>query len=241
MTKADLDSKQLLAIQAVLSTDSSVLVLGRPGTGKTTTALWAAREFLDQAEGSPRPRVLFLTFSRSAVSQISARSPGVIAPGENTVEISTFHGLAYRILRTFGRYMGYGNILPSIQSEARLKLLGRDGSQFTYQDLVPAATRMFQSSPLIKNVFASRWPLIICDEVQDTSTEQWKLLQLLAPRKLLLLGDPHQMIYTFIPGVSLERFREIRDAADTVVELSPRSQRDPYGKIPAFAEAIRNR
>lgn len=49
------------------------------------------------------------------------------------------------------------------------------------------------------------------------------------------------MIYTFIPGVSPERFRQIREWADREIELLPRSHRDPSGAIPALAEAVRVR
>lgn len=87
----------------------------------------------------------------------------------------------------------------------------------------------------------SRWALVICDEVQDTNEEQWEFLQLIGQGRLLLLGDANQMIYTFIPGVSPERLRLIRESADRVIELEPRSHRDPSGAIPALAEAVRLR
>lgn len=240
MRKEDLDCRQREVIKAVLEGDCKILVLGGSGTGKTTTALWCARESLEHAAISPKPRVLFLTFSRSAVSQITHRSPGVISGYDDSVEIMTFHALAYRLLRSFGRYAGYGTTSPSIQSEAKRKLLGQGPGQLVYDDLLPAAIRLLKSSK-IRRLISSRWHLIICDEVQDTNKEQWNLLQLLAPRKLLLLGDAHQMIYTFIPGVSPERFSQIRASVDREIELRPVSYRDPSGAIPALAEAIRVR
>lgn len=240
MKREDLDCRQREVIRAVLGSDSKILVLGGAGTGKTTTALWCARESLEQAIDSPRQRVLFLAFSRSAVSQITNRSPSVISGYEENVEITTFHALAYRILQSFGRYAGYGTEPPSIQSEAKRKLLGQDPGQLVYDDLLPAAISILKS-PKIGRLVSSRWQLIICDEVQDTNKEQWNLLQLLAPRRLLLLGDAHQMIYTFISGVSPERFSQIRASVDREIELRPVSYRDPSGTIPALAEAIRVR
>lgn len=240
MRYEDLDCKQKEVIKAVLENDYKVLVLGGSGTGKTTNALWCARKLLEQSVASVEPRVLFLTFSRSAVSQIKQRSPGVISGYDDSVEILTFHALAYRLLRSFGRYAGYGLAPPSIQSETKRKLLGQSQGQLIYKDLLPGAIRLLES-PEIHRLISSRWQLIICDEVQDTNREQWDLLQLLAPRKLLLLGDANQMIYTFIPGVSPERFRQIRASVDHEIELRPVSYRDPSGAIPALAEAIRNR
>ena len=241
MKREDLDCRQRKVVKAVLETDAKVLVLGSPGTGKTTTALWAARAFLECTNPNSRSRVLFLTFSRAAVSQIISKSPGVITGYEERAEILTFHALAYRLIRAFGRYTGYGRVLPSVQSEARTKLLGHDRHQLRYNDLVPGALSMLDQSRRIRELVQSRWGLVICDEVQDTNAEQWQLLQHVASQKLLLLGDASQMIYTFIPGVSPERFRKIRELADQEIELRLRSHRDPSGAIPALAEAVRTR
>jgi len=240
MRYEDLDHKQEDVIKAVLERDCKILVLGGSGTGKTTVALWCARKLLEQSVDSAITRVLFLTFSRSAVSQIMRRSPGIISGYEDNVEIITFHALAYRLLRSFGRYAGYGREPLSIQSEARRKLLGETTGQLVYDDLLPGAIRLLDN-PEIRRLISSRWKLIICDEVQDTNEEQWELLKILSPPKLLLLGDAHQMIYTFIRGVSPERFAQIRASVDQVIELRPVSYRDPSGAIPALAEAIRAR
>lgn len=242
MKFGDLDCRQSQVVDAVLDSDAKILVLGCPGSGKTTTALWTARVYLESADEVPAPRVLFLTFSRSAVGQIMSRSPGVLSGFHESVEILTFHALAYRLVRSFGRYAGHGIAAPTVQSEARIKLLGRDGSRLSYDDLIEAATQLLEGSERIRQLITSRWGLVICDEAQDTSTQHWELLQLLTTRKLLLLGDANQMIYSsFVPGVSLDQFERIRERADQEIELLPRSHRDPSGAIPALAEAVRVR
>ena len=218
------------------------LVIGGAGTGKTTAALWAARTTLEEPDAEPWARALFLTFSRTAVEQISARSHRV-GELEDRIEISTFHSFAMRILRAFGAYAGRGRELPRIQSEAQRKLFGTDPDLLTYDELVPAALDILWSSRRLRELAARRWPVVICDEFQDTSDDQWELLTLLGETaRLVLLGDPHQMIYTFVRGVGPERLRWAREAAgDAVIELEDASHRDPSGVIPAMAAAVRQR
>ena len=238
----DLDCRQREVVDAVLHSNvRRILVLGGPGTGKTATALWTARAHLETSSKKPVQRVLFLTFSRSAVSQIVNRLPGVLSNYEDRIEILTFHALAHRLLRAFGRYASYGTTIPPVQSEARRKLLGCDRNQLQYEDFIPIVLKILEGSERIRQLLSQRWGLVICDEVQDTSEDQWRLLQTIALRKLLLLGDDNQMIYTFLPGISPEQFSQMRNWVDQEIELKPHSHRDTTGGIPALAEAIRKR
>ena len=139
-------------------------MLGGPGTGKTATALWTARAHLETSSKKPVQRVLFLTFSRSAVSQIVNRLPGVLSNYEDHIEILTFHALAHRLLRAFGRYAGHGTTIPPVQSEARRKLLGYDLNQLQYKDFIPKVLKILEGSERIRQLFSQRWGLVICDE-----------------------------------------------------------------------------
>ncbi len=220
---------------------STVLVLGGAGTGKTTAALWAARAAIERGEVGAHQKVLLLTFSRTAVSQIASRARGVISGIRDAIEVSTFHAFGLRMLQDFGRYAGLGSDVPRIQSEARNKLIGPDTTAISYDALVPEAIRVI-GTPAVGALVARRWPLVICDEFQDTNPDQWRLLEHLSDHaRLLLLADPNQMIYTFVPGVGPKRLEVARERAQDVLELQPTSFRDPSGCIPAMAAAIRER
>ena len=237
MNEGDLTPKQGEVVDA---DDSVVLVFGGAGCGKTTVALWAARSELARHPAS-WVRVGFLTFSRTAVDQIGQRCRSAVSGIRDRVEISTFHGFSYRLLRSFGRYAGFGPVLPALQSPAEERLHGRRPELLRYDDLLPSAIQVLESR-VVRDLVAARWPLVICDEFQDTSDEQWELLQILgAKSRLLLLADPHQMIYTFLPGVGPERLRRAEELATRVVELESASHRDPSGAIPALADAVRRR
>ena len=234
----ELSPRQLEAVQA---TEPTVLVTGGAGTGKTTTALWAAREHLQRAEATQAERVLFVTFSRTAVGQIASRARAAGSGLNHRIEVHTFHSLAYRLLRAFGRYAGRGKDPLEVESIARSKLLGHDRSRLSYDDLLPGALELLANASIAKLV-AQRWTLIICDEFQDTSNEQWRLLRALGSGgRLLVLADPHQMIYGFIDTVGAQRLVQTRQIADRVVELEEASHRDPSGVIPAMAAAVRRR
>ena len=238
MSFDDLSDQQLSVATA---TEPTVLVLGGAGTGKTTAALWAARTAIERGDVGPHQKVLFLTFSRTAVSQITSRSLGVLSGIRDRVEVSTFHAFGLRMLQDFGRYTGLDVGVPRVQSAARERLLGRDPASTTYDELVPAAIRILRA-PGVGPLIARRWPLVICDEFQDTNPEQWELLSHLSRHaRMVLLADPNQMIYTFVPGVGPERLQTARAHADVVTELQPHSFRDPSGCIPAMAGAIRER
>lgn len=239
MNRDDLTPRQGEVVDA---TDQTVLVTGGAGTGKTTVALWAARAELERP-GNEKKRALFLTFSRTAVDQITSRSRVVVAPVEDRIEVSTFHSFAYRLVRRFGYPAGLSSRNPAVQSASEAKLLGKADDRLIYDDLAPLARKVLDD-PRVAALLAERWCIVICDEFQDTGDSQWAILEWLSQHsRLLLLGDEHQLIYGFLAstGVVPERMAATRSWVDRVVELEPASHRDPSGAIPALATAMRER
>jgi DNA helicase-2/ATP-dependent DNA helicase PcrA len=230
--------------QVVECTCPTTLVLGGAGTGKTTTALWAARREIErQWEQGRDVRVLFLTFSRTATTRVAERAQSILVRGiTDRVDIRTFHGFAYGVIAAFGRYAGLGSEMPEILTPAEAKLTGSEG-RFTYADLLPHALRVL-ASPMIRKLYQARWSLMVCDEFQDTNVEQWELLTILTTQaRLMTLADPNQMIYAgFIAGVSEQRISDA-GARPRVhkISLPFGSHRDPSQLIPAAADAIRRR
>ena len=234
------EPQQERAIDQIVGNTGSLMVLGGPGTGKTLTALRAATSFLQSDATAVASRVLFLTFSRTAVSQLVARAPAVLGGYASAVEMRTFHGLAYWLLEGFGRYDGRGMQTSQIQSEANRRLLGSSGG-LQYADLIPAAIELLGRSSRLRGLLQVRWPLVICDESQDIGADERRMLEVLSPERLMFLGDANQMIYRFKDGVSDSDFDALCDTADVSISLPARSYRDPSGAIPALAEAVRTR
>lgn len=218
-----------------------LVVLGGAGTGKTTTACAAARAHLERQDGPDR--VLFLSFSRASVSRVLQRARGVVGPWSPLIEVTTFHALAWSIVRRFGAILGHEK--PVLRPPAYHRLLDEPES-LEYDDLIPSALKLMEASEAVRQHIEGRWGLVIVDEYQDTDTLQARLVDAVSPRsRRILLGDPNQCIYTFrsADGVHPERIDDAaREAGpDGVVTLPPTSHRDPTGLIPAIAEAIMRR
>lgn len=236
------------------STAPVVVVLGGAGAGKTTTA--AARRLADDdarradiRRGTPiglpptippAQRVLFLSFSRTSVSQID-RATSVLGAYQNRIDVVTFHGLAWRVLKDFGRH--YGAPRPLRVRSAAETQLGVDLPGLTYDELIPAAARI-PKVPTVAEFYERRCSTVICDEFQDTSDEEWKFMQAIAPSaQRLLLGDVNQCISAGMkqidPAARVAQVLALPGAEQVL--LPPQSHRDPSGVLPAAAQAALER
>jgi len=231
--------------ESVLDAEDPVLVvLGGAGTGKTTVAAAAVRRILDGARASaaqPR-RALFLSFSRAAVGQIADRTSGTLGPQADFVEITTFHAFAWHLIRRWGGAIGLTD--PKLISPSEAKLFGAS-SGITYDDLLPLALKVLDI-PAVRQHLEHRWAVIVSDEFQDTSRDQFELImRIRGPARLLLLGDLNQCIYTNLPGVAgigPERVAAALALPKSMeIRLPDVSHRDPTNILPAAAAAIRQR
>src|SRR5512132_2447448 len=151
--------------EVVDATEATLLVGGGAGTGKTTTALWTGRVELTRSDTPPYKRVLFLTFSRTAVAQILTRARRVLTGTGNRVEILTFHGLAYWLLCHFGRYAG-GATVPLLRGVSEAKLAVAADGGLVYDDLLPLALELLAPGSPVRELVLDRWSMVICDEFQ---------------------------------------------------------------------------
>jgi DNA helicase II / ATP-dependent DNA helicase PcrA len=244
----------------VITTTASVsVVLGGAGTGKTITAAAAAAAHLrarDRAreqqrrklitDGNaialpPKARVLFLSFSRTAVAQVIDRASRVVGPLLDWIEVVTFDGFAWRIINDWGAWYGYPPPLR-ILSEAECKVPGAPPG-IRYAHLIPAALTIL-ANPAVCSHYDRRYSLLICDEFQDTDDEEFRFLTAIAPAaRRILLGDVNQCIYAEMKGIDPEtRIAQALALPGAVrIDLPAASHRDPSGVLPAAADAARER
>ncbi len=107
----------------------------------------------------------------------------------------------------------------------------RQHKYLDYDDLLVKAVEMLETSPDILRSYGDQFRHILVDEFQDTSSIQYRLVQLLKTggdrrTRVFLVGDPKQSIYRF-RGTQVSLFQEAKEtlkAPETVLGRSFRSQ-----------------
>ena len=243
--------------QRVLDAQNNLLVVGGPGSGKTTVALLKARaEMAGLHEGQ---YILFLSFSNSAVAQINAASTEILQKADyRQIRVQTFHSLCFFVLRHFAGLMGIRHPLAihppeeeatlkarlGLKSDEELRLVldrhAHESGQISFDLFASFAVATFSRSRQLLSQFSSCYPLILVDEFQDTDEFQWNLVKLLGQgSRLVCLADPLQRIYGFRPGVSPTRVEDYKIAFNPeTVDLGSSNHRSSGSAILSAADAV---
>jgi len=104
MAKTDqsLNSPQRAAVQTV---SGPLLILAGAGSGKTRVVTFRIAELIRR--GTRPGRVLGVTFTNKAASEMQQRVRALLGRQQETPQISTFHSHCVRILRRHIQYLGY--------------------------------------------------------------------------------------------------------------------------------------
>jgi len=98
---------------------------------------------------------------------------------------------------------------------------------------------LLEGSSKVRALISTRYPYIILDEFQDTSADQWRVVQALGLNsQLLALADPEQRIFDFI-GADPERMEHFAATfAPSVHDLAADNHRSRGTEIAHFANDI---
>ncbi len=165
-----------------LRSDAPLVVIEAPaGTGKTYQGASYAR---DVAPLLGDGRLLILTHTHAACSVFADRTHGL----GSIVEIKTMDGLIYQIARLYHQSLG----LPQ---EISAWAWRDQGAGFAI--IAERVARLLNRYPMIAGALSRRYPVVICDEHQDTSADQHSIVMSLhsAGSRLRVFGDPMQRIY----------------------------------------------
>jgi DNA helicase-2/ATP-dependent DNA helicase PcrA len=109
---------------AATAPDGPLLVLAAAGTGKTRTLVYRLA-WLVEHNGIAPDRVLLLTFTNKAAREMLERAEEVIGIGVAGIWGGTFHHMANRILRRYGRHLGYMPDFPIIDRDDARTIVGQ--------------------------------------------------------------------------------------------------------------------
>jgi len=100
-----MDGLNARQVEAVACGDGPVLVVAGAGTGKTLTLACRVAHLIER--GVPPQRILLLTFTRRAAREMLGRASRIAGEGAaGRVCGGTFHAVANRLLRAYGRALG---------------------------------------------------------------------------------------------------------------------------------------
>lgn len=243
--------------QKILDANGHVLVIGGPGSGKTTIALLKSLRFIEQRL-LPGQKVLFLSFSRAAVARIAQSSENLIPPGKKSLlSVQTFHSFSWEVIKSHGYLTGIPKklkiLLPHEEESERAgrdqdsadwtsekeRLLTQNG-RITFDRFAPILLKLFSTSKRIRSIYSSRYPLVIVDEAQDTGDDQWSCVQLLSSNsQVVALADLDQQIYDFRKDVSPERMKQIVDSLSPLqIDLGAQNNRSPSSEVVKFGNDL---
>jgi DNA helicase-2/ATP-dependent DNA helicase PcrA len=240
--------------QSVIDEQGHALVIGGPGSGKTTLALLKSKAILDTL--TPGQSILFLSFSRAAVQQILKRCREILTKEEiKRIDVRTYHSFCWDILHCHGRLLGgrpLRMMTPSEEGRRRTLFDGdwstesrrlKDEDGIVCFDLFAAQTaELLEGSIHLRTWMGRLFPMIIFDEFQDSDDEQWRFVQQLsAATQTLFLADNDQRIFegSFRPGVRADRLDILKDTVNIrEVDLREDNYRSADSDILAFADCV---
>jgi DNA helicase II / ATP-dependent DNA helicase PcrA len=249
---------------ALMALDRHALVMGGPGSGKTTLALEKAMNRISVGLKSGQS-VLFLSFSRAAVARLNQATQHVDPEARKALRsgqlsLQTFHSFFWQLIRTHGYLLGAPKLLNVLMPHDEKALSGgakhntpewtswlsqrealfHDEGRVAFDLFAPLATNLIRRSSLIKYQVASQHPLIIVDEAQDTGSDAWAfLVELKSQCQIICLADLDQQIFDHLPGIGPERVNAIRDELGPVeIDLGQVNNRSPGTEIHGFAADI---
>lgn len=167
-------------IAALLRSEAPVVLIEAPaGCGKTYQAAEYAAHAATMIE---KKRVLVLTHTHAACSVVAERTHAI----RKNMDIRTLDGFIHEIASAYRIAL---NLPEDVSRWVREEQNG-------YSKIAEKVAKLLNANRMISHILAKRYPVIICDEHQDSNVHQEKIVLAIAKHGSLLrvFGDPMQAI-----------------------------------------------
>jgi DNA helicase II / ATP-dependent DNA helicase PcrA len=199
----------------LIKTGGNLLVLGGPGSGKTTIALLKAKDVIECGRLKRGQKVLFLSFARATVSRIEEQVGQIITKSISSyLEVNTYHSFIWNILRSHGYLINsnlpirllsppeaatrFANITGDNERNAEKFRLFEEEGILHFDLFAKYSGDLLRRSNSLASIISDCYPLVILDEFQDTNSDEWELIKVIGKRSTLIaLADAEQRIYEF--------------------------------------------
>lgn len=183
------------ALRAAMETENCLALTAGPGAGKTEMLAQRA-DFLLRTGVCRYPyRILAISFkvdaSRNLKERVRTRCGSELA---QRFDSFTFHSFAKQIIDRF-RLVLTGK--DALDPDYKIGSTRVTRAQITFNDLIPLATQIINSSKVARNAVRNTYRDVFLDEFQDCTNSQYELIKSIfldSKIRLVAVGDTKQKI-----------------------------------------------
>lgn len=185
----------------VLAAEGHQLVVGGPGSGKTTVSILKAAK-LAREKLRPGQRILFLSFARATVSRVFEaidEENSVTKEEKKRIEVDTYHSFFWRILKAHGYLVGLPRRMTILTPPNEAIALSVIRSGFK------AASKLSEEEK------AQKAALEVAELMRLATQEGKVCFGLFAPQVAMLLhgsGKVRELVSTMYPFIVLDEFQD---------------------------------
>ena len=139
--------------EAIMHSLAPLMILASAGTGKTATILHRIVYMVTQKNIDPSS-ILIITYTEKAAQELKDRIKKLIDIDNNSMNVTTFHGLCLKIVKEFGQKKGDYALIKN--EELAYQILEK------FDDLGPFKSREFKKTHFKQLLNHSYLSLIVC-------------------------------------------------------------------------------